>query len=437
MTTSGEILKKVRRNIHTYPFKYTKQTEEEFFAKEKAAIYIHIPFCSTKCHFCEYTVYVKKDDNVIQSYVDDVCREIRAFPKIPVFPQYSIDAIYFGGGTPGLLTGNQIEQLIKACAETFELVPDCEICVEFDPKAVTKEKLEQIKAAGVSRVSVGVQVFNEELLQKVNRPHNMEDIFRAFSHVNEVGFPNVNVDLIYPLPGLTIDIWKDSVDKALEFNTACVTIYGLEVWPNTAYHNWYSKGKLSLPDAGEEVEMYEYAVGELSKRGYIARSNSGFYNPSMTKEYCRFLDYYWRTWPMIGFGVSSKSVVGSHLWTNVKPLDKYSEMVNENKVPMDFGTKITKPQEMRRVMIRGLKMTEVDKGYFYSRFGVEMEDVFKDEIESLVEDGLLINDASKVKLTLKGQIYGTNVYERFYTEDDIRPAKPGEIEFGISTMIQK
>jgi putative oxygen-independent coproporphyrinogen III oxidase len=428
-------LTKIRRNIHTYPFKYSQLPAEEFFTPQPGVLYIHIPFCSTKCHFCDYTVYINKPLDQRARYVDALCKEIAMFPENPAFPQFRIEAIYIGGGTPGLLSAAQLLQILQACRDNYLLMDGCEVCAEFDPACVDLEKLQALKEGGYTRVSVGVQSFNDNILKQSNRPHDLDSVYTAFECIDKSGFEHVNIDLIYPLPGLTQEIWEDSVQRAIALKPGCITAYGLEVWPGTAYYNWLERGKLTLPDPAAEVAMFTYAVEALENAGFRPRSTSGYYHPDRAPAYCRFLDFYWRTWPMIGFGVSSKSVVNNLLWTNIKPLGEYVQRIEAGQSPMDFATRMSKTQEMRRVMIRGLKMLEVGKRDFYERFGVEMEVPFKHEIESLVADGLLKNEETRVALTRKGQIYSTNVYERFYTEDDLRPPTAGEVQFGISALV--
>lgn len=428
-------LTKVRRNIHTYPFKYQHIPAKEFFAKEPGSIYIHIPFCSTKCHFCDYTVYTDKGADVRARYVDALCREIEMFGANRAFPGFEIQAIYLGGGTPGLLTGDQLVQIARVCRNTFDLSQDCEICAEFDPASVEYGKVQQVLEGGYNRLSMGVQCFDDAILRQANRPHNIDSVYRGYEAMRKAGCKHLNIDLIYPLPNLTQEIWRSSIQKALALAPDCLTVYGLEIWPGTAYFNWLEKGKISLPDNHSEVEMYQYAVDELEAAGYVARSNSGYYHPDRTPKYCRFLDFYWRTWPMIGFGVSSKSVVHDRLWTNIKPLNDYIKRINDGESIMDFGTRISKDTEMRRVMIRGLKMCEVFKDDFADRFGVPMEQMFQAEINGLVGDGLAVNEPNRVVLTKKGRTYGTNVYERFYTDRDLLPPASGEVQFGISTLV--
>jgi len=430
-------LAKIRRNIHTYPFKYGYPDPHEFFSLEAAAIYIHIPFCSTKCHFCEYTVYTGKSDDVKEQYVEAVCREIDAFREKGSFPRFQIEAIYFGGGTPGLLTARQLMRILDACLRNFTLSSDCEVCCEFDPASIDEEKVAQLKEAGFNRFSMGVQSFNDGILKQSNRPHNRESIFRGYEALRKAQCQHVNLDLIYPMPNLTHEIWEDTVSSAIRLQPDCITVYGLEIWPGTAYFNWLQKGNLNLPGNEDEVWMYASAADELDRAGFVPRSNSGYYHPGRVRRYCRFLDFYWRTWPMIGFGVSSKSVIHDRLWTNIKPLREYIERTQHGEAVMDFATRISKEQEMRRVMIRGLKMCEVSKKDFHDRFGVGMEQMFSREIAQLTSTGMMVDEPDRVALTARGRTYGTNVYEVFYTEDDLRPPVPGEVQFGISTLVMQ
>ena len=428
-------LSKIRRNIHTYPFKYQYIPAEKFFEREKGSIYIHIPFCSTKCHFCDYTVYTDKTQDVKARYVEALCTEIARFAENRTFPAFEIEAIYLGGGTPGVLTGDQLVKIFNTCRNSYQLSPDCEVCAEFDPGSVELEKAQQVLEGGYTRLSMGVQCFDESILRQSNRPHNLESVYSGFEAMRKAGCKHLNIDLIYPMPNLTQEIWQDSVQRGVALQPDCLTIYGLEIWPGTAYYNWLKKGKMTLPDGDSEVKMYQYAADQLAAAGFLPRSNSGYYHPDRTPRYCRFLDFYWRTWPMLGFGVSSKTVVHNRLWTNIKPLNEYIQRIEDGEPVLDFSTFMSKDTEMRRVMIRGLKMCEVSKEDFLDRFGVPMEQVFSNQIKGLVDDGMAVNEEDRVVLTKKGRTYGTNVYERFYTEEDLRAPAQGEVQFGISMLV--
>lgn len=427
--------KYIRRNIHTYPFKYTYTDFEGFFKKESAAIYIHIPFCSTKCHFCDYTVFVNTNDDLREEYVAALCREIRQFPDNPVFPDFHITSIYFGGGTPGLLSAEQLIRILAACRETFQVAPDAEIAVEFDPRSVEPDKVDRLHEAGFTRLSMGIQSFDESILKDTNRPHNRADIARAVAVIGRSGFTHVNVDLIYPLLGLTPEIWEDSIRQAIDGGFSCITAYPLEVWENTAYHNWIVKKGKSLPKIAEEKAMAECAFELLEGAGYVTGSTSGYYRPDLCAEYCRFLDYYWRTWPMIGFGVSSKSAIREFMYTNITNIREYIGNIAAGKPVLDFSTYLTKEQEMRRVMIRGLKVGNVYKSDFKTRFGVPMHLVYGDTIRALIDQGYLTEREDEIALTRKGQLYSNAVWENFYVADDLGPAQDGEVKFGISELV--
>jgi oxygen-independent coproporphyrinogen-3 oxidase len=426
----------VRRNIHTYPFKYRYLDAAEFFAPDKGSIYIHIPFCETKCHFCDYVVYTGSTTDVRDAYVDALCKEISVFPQSRAFPGFAIDSIYVGGGTPGLLTSKQLIRILQTCRDTFpDFTEDCEVAVEFDPGCVEEEKLREIYEAGFTRFSMGVQSFSPKILKENNRPHNLEDVYRAWDAVQRSGFTHTNIDLIYPLIDLDIATWESSVHEAVRLAPACITAYPLEVWKNTAYHHWLTRNKKQLPPAQSEVDMCRAALTIMEDAGYRRWSTTGYYQPETVSRYCRFLDYYWRSWPMLGFGVSSKSVIYDRAYTNIRSMQEYIKRIAKGDSVLDFATHMSKRQEMLRVMIRGLKVCEVSKVDFYDRFGVEMETIFAKEIADLVERGFVVNDLERVYLTREGQVFSSNVYEEFYTEDDLRAPEEGEVQFGISDLV--
>jgi oxygen-independent coproporphyrinogen III oxidase len=425
-----------RRNIHTYPFKYQYYDYDDYFAPESSVLYLHVPFCIKKCGFCDYTVYINRSEDAREQYVQALEQEVRAFPQHGVFPRFSVDAVYFGGGTPGILEAGQLIRLLDACRETFDLAPEAEICLEFDPPTVTAEKVRALGEAGFNRFSVGVQAFDDDLLRMCNRSHDVATAERAYEIIRGEGFSHVNLDLIFPLPNLTFDVWKHAVDRAIELEPGCLTTYGLEIWPKTSFHHGIVNNELTLPAPEEEQRMYAYAIDALDAAGFQRTSSTGYHHPERSPQYSRFLEYYWRTWPMIGFGVSSKSVIHNRLFTNVKGLKQYYELVGQGRIPMDFATHLTKNQEMRRVVIRGLKMCTVSRSGFEARFGVDIDLVFGAELMELFAEELLAEDGDEIVLTRKGQIFSTNVYERFYTDEDLSPAGPGQVKFGISELVQ-
>ena len=428
--------KQIRRNIHTYPFKYSHLAPEVFFARERAVIYIHIPFCNTKCHFCDYVVYINTTEDLRAAYVEALLKEIRAFPDNKAFPGFTIDAIYIGGGTPGVLTANQLIDILNTVREAFPVTSDCEVAVEFDPGSVTYDKVKELYDAGYTRMSLGVQSFDENILKQNNRPHVLADVFTAWDAIQRVGYAHTNLDLIYPLIGLDLKTWESSLAQAIDLKPTCITAYPLEVWPQTAYHHWLFKTKTEkLPAGGVEMDMCRMSYDMLESAGFRRYSTSGYFDPKRVDTYSRYLEYYWRTWPLIGFGVSSKTVIHDRLYANVRPIREYLDRSAQGTSLMDFGTRITKEQEMRRVIIRGIKMCEVSKSDFQLRFGVPLTTVFGREMKPLLDAGLIEEGPDSFSLTREGQVFSTNVWETFFTGDDLRPPKDNEVQFGLSELV--
>jgi len=429
-------LKKRRQTIHTYPFNYAPTTGDDFFGPAHSALYIHIPFCRKKCHFCDYTVYINKDGDVREQYVQKLCEEISRFPDNRAFPAFLVDAIYIGGGTPGLLSASQLARIITACRDSYLLADDCEISVEFDPPAVTADKVSELIDSGVNRISVGAQAFDDQVLEDANRAHDAAEVHAAFETLTQAGVNHSNIDLIYPLPGLTRTAWHDSVRQAMSVNPASISLYGLEVWPGTAYYSWLKANKLELPTAEEEVEMYLNASDMLEQAGFSARSTNGYLRTDRANVYCRYLDFYWNHWPTIGFGVSSRSAVFDRIWSNVKGLKEYMTCIDAHLSPIEFGRVLSKSEEMRRVVIRGMKTCRVPKKQFMERFGQGMEAIFPNEIASLVEDGLVDDSGDALTLTRMGRALANNVYARFFVAQDDEPLADGQVSIGRSALVE-
>jgi oxygen-independent coproporphyrinogen-3 oxidase len=422
-----------RHNFQTYPSTYRYVDYDEYFSLERAALYLHVPFCMKKCSFCDFTVYLNKTLDARERYVRALEREIRRFPSHGAFPNFSVDAVYFGGGTPGLLKSEQLVRLFDACRETFRFNAGAEITLEFDPVTVTPEKIETLSAAGFNRMSMGIQSFDDTLLKLCNRSHDAKTAEHAYRMIRNSGFSHVNIDLIFALPTLTFETWKRTFDRAIELEPGCISTYLMELLPKTPFHHQVGNGTLALPTQAEERAMYEYVLDSYEQNGFRRGTTTGYYHPERSPRYSRFMEYYSRTWPMIGFGVSARSAVHERLYTNVKGLTKYFELVDQDRIPLDFANYLTKEQEMRRVVIRGLKWYGVSKSDFRQRFGMEVAAVFGEQLAALTEEGLVIDEGDDIILTRQGQLHATsvNIYERFYAAEHF--SSPGADEISILT----
>lgn len=429
--------KNTRRMISKYPFKYEYEEPEVYFKPEKASIYIHIPFCVSKCHYCTYISHVNSTEKMREKYVQALCKEIERYPENPSFKKYDIESVYFGGGTPSLLSTEQIKRILDTCKATFNFVDNVDMCMEFDPSTVTDEKLVGFKENGFTRLSIGVQSFDDEVLKVSNRSHDSKTALAAINLIKKHGIKNFNIDLIYPLQCQNMNTWKEDLLKTIELEPAEITAHVLEVWPGTKLERMVKDGIYKLPSFEEEIKMTNEAYDILEAHGFKRWSNCGYYHPDRTNHYSLFMDYYWRTWPMIGFGISAQSVLDQRIYTNVPNINEYLKRIEEHKNPIGLCTKMTKRQEMLRVVIRGLKACYIDKQYFWDRFGVELETIFEKEIEFLLSKKWIINTPERIELTREGQVFDRDVYTVFYTEEDMSKPKDGQVQIGLSLGVEE
>jgi oxygen-independent coproporphyrinogen-3 oxidase len=344
-----------------------------------------------------------------------------------------VQAVYIGGGTPSLLEADELIRLVDACRNNLVVADDAEIGIEFEPHSVTGEKLAKLGAAGMNRASMGVQSLDDGLLVASNRTHRAADVFEAWDLFQTAGIRNVNLDLMYPLPGLTERMWSSTVDRVIGLRPAAISLYALEVWSDTAFGRWNAAGKLDLPGPDVEVSMYLDAVRRLEATGYTAESVNGYVDHRLTPRYSRYLEFYWRMRPLIGFGVSARSAFGSTLWRNGTGLAGYLSAIDERRLPIDIGCTMTVPQQMRRFMVRGLKACVVAKADFADRFGVPMEDIFGAELARLADKGLIESGISEVRLTHLGRAFAPNVYQHFFTDADLDSTSPEDVLYGVSS----
>ncbi len=426
--------KNTRRMISKYPFKYEKIDATEFFVKNKASIYIHIPFCVKRCHYCTYVTKTGSTLCERENYVQALIKDILAFDIEHIFPEHIIESIYFGGGTPGMLTDDQITRILDAVQARFSIEkPLTDLCMEFDPSIVTDEKLEIFKKHGFTRLSLGVQSFDDDVLKASNRSHTADCARKAIKKIKDHGITNFNIDLIYPLQCQNMSTWKEDLLETIAMEPAEITAHVLEVWPGTRLEQLVKERVYKLPSFEEEIKMTNEAYDILENAGFKRWSNCGYYHPDRTSHYSLFMDYYWRSWPMIGFGVSAQSVLNKKIWTNTPDIDDYINRINEGRSPMNVCTTMSTRQEMLRFIIRGFKACYVSKHEFYDRFGIEISDIFSNELLYLVKKNWIYEDDDSYNLTREGQVFDRDVYTVFYTEDDMKaPEKKGQVWLGLS-----
>lgn len=376
------------------------------------ALYIHIPFCTNKCHYCDFTSYVLKGQPVDQ-YLDALEMEMQR--TVAEWPPIEIDTVFVGGGTPTVLTPPQMERFLKAVRKYFPLAPNVEFTMEANPGTTDIDKLIAMKEGGVNRISFGVQSFDNGLLEKIGRIHSVDDVYRSIENARSVGFSNLSIDLMFGLPGQTVELLRDSVNKAMELELPHYSIYSLKVEENTLFHKLYERNELPLPPEEEEFNMFILLMEMLKSNGYAHYEISNFAKPGYES---RHNSTYWRNEPYYGLGAGAHGYVNRMRHVNLKGITPYIDAAAE-KLPRLEQFEVPEAEAMEDLMMVGLRLLEgVPASRFSNQFaGQTLELKFGDVIAKLMNDGLLEaenkgNDTI-YRLTDKGVLLGNDVFGAF------------------------
>lgn len=284
--------------------------------KKPLGIYVHIPFCKSKCQYCDFYSLACKDDNLMDSYLDAVCAHIKEAGSLA--PNYKVDTIYFGGGTPSYFGGDAIAIIMTAIRRCFDVTGDAEITFEANPDSVTDKLLHRMRAEGFNRVSLGVQDNHDDMLKKLGRPHTYAQTVAAFQKIRKAGFRNVSLDLMYGLPGQTVTEWQETLSDVLRMNPEHCSCYGLKIEEGTPFYDM--KDMLNLPDDDTQADMYLAAVEILRDRGFRQYEVSNFARKGL---YSRHNYKYWTGGEYLGFGPSASSDFAGKRFTMVRDLQAY------------------------------------------------------------------------------------------------------------------
>lgn len=381
--------------------------------RENIGIYIHIPFCKKKCFYCDFISYENKE-NLIQEYIDTVCLEI--LQNAEILSEYNISTIYFGGGTPSLIKVEYIEKILN----TLKLfVTDekeiKEITIEINPNSASLDKLEKYYNLGINRLSIGLQSTHDKILRNIGRLHTFNDFKEVLKNANAVGFKNISVDLIYPLPGLNLSGFKETLNSMIklkdEFNIKHISVYNLEVHENTRLDFLLKEGFVSLCNEDEEYKMREELNKRLQDNGFVKYEISNYAYPGFESKHnlC-----YWNQEKYIGFGVNASSFFNLKRYRNTSNIDKYIDGIKNNKNIVVETEELDKLSIMKEYIILKLRLSKgVEISEFKQKFGTDIFDIFNTEFNSLKKDNLVNITSKNISLTNRGEEVANIVWEMF------------------------
>lgn len=380
--------------------------------KRRKSIYIHVPFCEEICSFCPFNKFLKVDDKV-NTYLKSLYREIDLYSKQPFFTSAEFESLYFGGGTPSCLSAEQIIGIINTLKQKFNFSSDVMIFVEGNPLSFTKAKLKSLLECGVNRISMGVQTFSDRIAKNIEIPQTPAISKIAIEEAHEIGYQNIGIDLLYPLPEMTDDDWLYSIDESIRLKVDHISLIAFALIPNTNIFNKIKK-KIFAPLAGiaKEIELYLTARQKLLDAGYIQYSLIDFCLPNKIDLYADI--YFKDQGDILALGPAAYGYLNGYMYVNVGDLLEYNKMIMQNKVPVLLGGKADKIDAMHGAMVKGLRMLSINKNDFKHLFDVEVNNMFGKTIERLIAKGLLYENENEISLTIKGIVWGNNVCEEFY-----------------------
>ncbi len=389
-----------------------------------AGIYLHIPFCKSRCSYCDFATDVYRDSGAVERYVNALCAEVEGrtarvsgwndrhenAASLPPASAggYAFDTIYFGGGTPSLLTPDQIEKILLAVDAQFDMSPDAEITMEMNPATVTPETLQAFRSLGVNRASFGVQTFDDHLLKLLARGHDANDARKTFAMLRDAGFDNVSFDLIAGLPHQALGDWEKNLDEAIKLSPEHMSLYLLEIHAGTPLAEQVRSKRQPTPAPELAADMYELMLDRLAAAGYEQYEISNFSRPGLAS---RHNSKYWTLDPVYAFGVSAHSFDGKHRYANERDNAKYVELIENSSSAEVIREDIDLGSEF---VFLGLRLEKgINLGEYARRFGVDLMKKYEAELVDLNDAGLIEAVCGQLRLTRKGKLFSNEVFAVF------------------------
>lgn len=362
------------------------------------SLYLHVPFCSKRCDYCHFYV-VTGLNNLIPEYVAGLVEEIKA--TATALSEYRVETIYIGGGTPSLLSPEQLKTILATIREYLQLKPDLEITLETNPEDVDVLKLKAFYAAGITRLSVGLQAAQDHLLSQMGRTYTREEFAAIAGQIKNTGFINYNFDLIFGLPNQTLADWEDSLDFALLFNPTHLSCYSLELDHQSVFGQKYRKGLLIPPNDAENRACYTLAQEKLATAGFTQYELSNWSKPGFE---CHHNVNFWHNQPYYGFGAGAHSFFENKTWSNVPIVKKYLTADFEHKTQQQSIEVISKNQQIEESVILGLRLIDgITIAEWEERYGVSFRSTFGSAVTLLQNQNLITLTDNQIKITVKGR----------------------------------
>ncbi|MCB9851281.1 MAG: coproporphyrinogen III oxidase family protein [Phycisphaerales bacterium] len=378
-------------------------------------LYMHIPFCRKRCKFCYFRVYTDKNARDIDDYMEALATEIGMYAHQPRFAGRQFDFVYFGGGTPSYLSADQLERLIGRINEHWTWDSAKEVTFECEPGTLKESKLQAIKRIGVTRVSLGIEHLDDDVLEINGRAHRSAEVFKAYDWARNAGFKQINVDLIAGMVGETEDKWRDTVERTLALAPDSLTIYQMELPHNTVIVRESRESGEAAPvaDWATKRRWVDYAFQRFADAGYVVSSAYTMVKPSPDAGFV-YRDALWHGADMVGTGVASFSHVGGIHFQNLDSWETYLASIERGELPLSRALPATKKQLLIRELILQLKLGKLDTNYFQQAFETDVRSEFSDAFAAIEREGYGKVEGEEVRLTRDGLLRVDGLLPQFF-----------------------
>lgn len=379
--------------------------------RKDLGLYLHVPFCMKKCKYCDFLSWAGSEEEQ-ETYVQGLLKEIESYREFA--KGYKVSTVFLGGGTPSILSGEQIERILGAVSDVFMMDKHAEITLETNPGTVTEEKLRSYKKAGINRLSIGLQSVKNENLKLLGRIHTYEEFLQSYELARQEGFKNISVDLISSLPGQTLEFWKEELQEIVRLNPEHVSVYQLILEEGTPFYETYADHPELLPDEEVSREIYLSTGRILSEAGYEQYEISNYAKPGQES---RHNLKYWDRADYLGLGLGAASMVRNIRMTNTRDLKTYLGHCSQPKTMREDVQFLEEPRQMEEFMFLGLRKTRgVSRKEFHRVFGRDMDMVYEKTLAKCLENGMLKEHKDRVFLSEEGVLVSNLVLSEFLFE---------------------
>ena len=369
-------------------------------------LYLHIPYCLHKCGYCDFNSHPENRKEAIH-YIDALLKELRSYAK----KEYTVTSVFMGGGTPTILLPSQLKQILNTVQQGFNLTSDCEITIEANPATIKLQSLQEIRKAGYNRISIGVQSFDQKELQLLERVHGEKEIHSTVHRARSANFENLSMDLIFALPGQTIEKWQSNLKQAIAKNPDHLSTYNLTIEPATAFFKLHKRGKLILPNEDIQLEMYETTIRTLKDAGYQHYEISNFAKPGMESQHNI---NYWNNGEYIGVGAGASSYLNGERFKNTNLPSNYIREIKAKKNAIESRERLEPIHAMGETLMLGLRMLKgISVDAFERRFQVSFQKVYGKVLAPLLNQELITYNQNRIALSRKGLLLANSVILKF------------------------